>query len=479
MSAREGLFAKTDEEEVDEKKVREVAIALWVLDSEQANASLEDILQTSGKETLEDAEKYIFDELQKQDLEKVFKKIEKPLIPIVEEMEARGVGLDLAYLKKLSKSYHKKLDTIAKRIYKHAGAEFNINSPKQLGEILFDKLGLSGKGKTATGRRSTREAELQKLADDHPIIEDILSYRELQKLLSTYIDNLPGMVSPADKRLHAHFLQHGTSTGRMSSRDPNMQNIPIRTKLGQVVRNAFIAEKGNKLLALDYSQIELRTVAILSKDKVMQSIFKSGGDIHEAVAMEVFGKHDKDARRKAKIINFGLLYGMGANALAKAIDAKPKEAREYLARYKEEFTGLIAYLEDVKAGAHKKGYTETLYGRRRYLPGLASHLPYVRAEAERMAINAPVQGTAADVIKIAMARADKWIKSYNLEKEVQLVLQVHDELVYEVEESKVEVAAKNLKEIMESVLTKKQSDNVPLIVDMKVGDNWGELEELS
>lgn len=470
---------KENKENISDEEVTKTAIALWVLNSEHTNATQEDILQFAGTRSFVKAQKHIFDELKKQGLEHVYKKIELPLIPIVEKMESEGVGIDIAYLKKLSKEYHKKLDTLARSIYKHAGTEFNINSPKQLGEILFDTLGLKGKGRTATGQRSTRESELQKLKGEHEIIDDILSYRELQKLLSTYIDNLPAFVLPRDNRLHAHFLQHGTTTGRMSSQNPNLQNIPIRTELGHAVRHAFVADKGHVLVALDYSQIELRTVAILSGDKTMQKIFKEGGDIHEAVAREVFGTHDKDARRKAKVINFGLLYGMGVNALARATDSTQKEAKAFLKKYKEQFSGMIEYMEEVKAHAHKNGYTETLFGRRRYFPGLASHLPYVRAEAERMAINAPVQGTAADIIKIAMIQADAWLTKKKLHTDVRLVLQVHDELVYEVRENKFSDVAREIEKIMEGVLTQKQSAGVPISVDVLAGDNWGELNLLA
>ena len=465
-------------EDVSDKEIRTLGIALWVLNSEYTNPSLDDILSFSKTGSFAKARDYIFDQLKKQELLKVYGDIEEPLIEVVDEMEARGVRIDLAFLKSLSKKYHTKLDALEHKIHKHAGREFNINSPKQLGEILFDELELSSKARTASGQRSTRESALEKIKDAHPIIEDILSYRELQKLLSTYIDTFPAYVNPSDKRLHANFLQNGTTTGRMSSQRPNLQNIPIRTDLGKVIRNAFIAEKGHKLLALDYSQIELRTAAFMSGDTKMIEVFENNGDIHTAVAEEVFGEANADTRRKAKVINFGILYGMGSTALAKATGSKRTEAQSMLKEYFEDFSGLSDFLENTKAFAHKNGYTETYFGRRRYFPGLASNLPYVRAEAERMAINAPLQGTAADVIKIAMRQVHEYLEKEKLHSKAHLVLQVHDELVYEIKESAIKKIAPEIERIMEGVLSPKETKGVPLSVDAVVGDNWGEMEKL-
>lgn len=467
-------------EDFDPVLIRETAIALWVLNSDHTNASFEDILRYADTHKFEEARKYIFDELKKQNLLSVFETIEQPLIPVVLKMEEVGVGLNTKYLKKLSTDYHAQLDKLTARIYGHAGHEFNINSPQQLATVLFDELGLVGKGKTATGKRSTRESELQKLIDDHTIVADILAYRELSKLLSTYIDNLPAMISPADGRLHPTFLQNGAATGRMASQNPGVQNIPIRSDLGAAIRFAFVPAEGYTLAALDYSQIELRAAAFLSGDKKMIDVFKAGGDIHGAVAKEVFGTDDKNARRKAKIINFGILYGMGVNALAKATETSQKEAKQFLKEYKERFPQLHEYMEGVVLDAHKNGYTETLFGRRRYFSGLGSHLPYVRAEAERMAGNAPIQGTAtADIIKLAMIKVDKWIKKEKLEDEVRLVLQVHDELVYEVAEDKAVELAQRIETEMESVVPLTQTNGVPLKVDAKIGENWGDMRNVS
>jgi DNA polymerase-1 len=476
---------KDNTEESDEHKktpsdreVREIGIALWVLDSEHTNPAYDDILRFANSSSFEKAKSYILKELRKQGLEKVYREIELPLVPIVEKMERRGVKVDIGYLKKLSEDYHTRLAKLERKIYAHAGREFNINSPRQLAEVLFDELGLTAKAKTAGGQRSTRESELQKLVGVHPIIDDILAYRELQKLLSTYIDNLPRLVSPEDKRLHAQFLQAGTTTGRMASQNPNLQNIPVRSDLGQPVRNAFVAENGFLLVDLDYSQIELRVSAALSGDTKMIDIFKKEGDIHSAVAQDVFGSSEAESRRKAKIINFGIHYGMGSVALAKTIGTTRPEAQHFLDEYFKRFPQLAEHIEKSKRMAAKKGYTETLFGRRRYFPSIASHLSYVRAEAERMAVNAPVQGTNADIMKIAMRRADDWVRKEKRGKDIFLVLQIHDELVYEVRDDLVEKAALQIKKIMESVLSPKELPGVPLVVDVSVGKNWGEMRRL-
>jgi len=470
-----GNTPEEPKEDVSDEMVHKIGIGLWLLNSEYTNPTHQDIISYSKTTSFEKASSYILIELKKQDLLSIYEDIEVPIIPVIDAMEEYGVKVDASYLKKLSTSYHKKLDSYAREIYTYAGEEFNINSPQQLGGILFDTLGLTGKAKTATGQRSTRESELQKLKGEHDIIESILSYRELQKLLSTYIDTLPTLISPKDKRLHANFLQTGTTTGRLSSQNPNLQNIPIRTDLGKAVRNAFIAEDEFKLVALDYSQIELRVSAAITGDKKMKKIFAEGGDIHAAVASEVFGSTDSDARRKAKVINFGIQYGMGVNALARAIDAPRKEAKAFLDEYFKRFPGIATHIEETKQFVHKNGYTETLFGRRRYFPGITSHLPYVRAEAERMAINAPIQGTSADIIKIAMREVDDYIEREKLRDDVYLVLQIHDELVYEIRSTKVKDIASRIEEIMESVVDEKKLNGVPLAVDASVGDNWGEL----
>lgn len=477
-----------DGEVVPEAELKETAVALWLLESDTTNPTLDDVLayaRSYGKETdFKSARSLIMGELKKEKLEKIFKNIEQPLISVIERMENNGIILDTSYLKKLSKKFHAEVSGLEKEIYKHAGIEFNINSPRQLGEVLYDTLGLKSSKKTATGQRSTRESELEKLKGEHPIIEKILRYRELQKLVSTYIDNLPNMVDK-DGRLHAKFLQAGTTTGRMASRDPNLQNIPVRTEEGRAIRKGFVAEKGAKLVAIDYSQIELRIAAILSEDSKLIDIFRRGEDVHRGVALRVFGVNAEDVtnnmRREAKVINFGILYGMGVNALRANLgeDTTRAEAQEFLNAYFHTFTRLAEYLEETKAHARKHGYTETLFGRRRHFPGITSSAPFIRAQAERMAINAPIQGTQADIIRIAMVRIDEYLTENKFHGDVKMQLQVHDELVFEIKEEKIKEVVPKIVEIMTSVLSKKQTKGVPILADVKVGDNWEEMERMN
>ncbi|MCD5384403.1 MAG: DNA polymerase [Candidatus Pacebacteria bacterium] len=475
------------EREVSQEEVKQVSLMLWLINSDITNPTLDDVLQFTGETNFNKAKEHIKTVLKDRRLESVYTDIEAPLIAIIKEMNKVGIKLDTGYLTKLSKEYHKELNKIEKEIFKLAGVEFNIRSPKQLGEVLFDKMGLITKKKTASGQYSTNEKELKKLAKDNPIINLIFEYRELQKLLSTYIDNLPKMLAD-DGRLHAQFLQAGTTTGRMASQNPNMQNIPTKSEYGMRVRKGFIAQKGNILVALDYSQIELRCVAVLSKDKKLMEIFNSGGDIHNSVACEVFDVRPNEVtpemRRRAKVINFGILYGMGVNALRESLQegsdevVTTKQAREYLNKYFESFSGLAGWIDDTKTNAARLGYTETLFGRKRYFDGLTSKLPFIRAAAERMAVNAPVQGTSADITKLAMIATDKYIKEHKLERKVRLLLQVHDELIYEIfgsiDDGDILEHVKALKNIMESVA----KFNIPIDVDVKIGNNWAEMNKL-
>ncbi len=473
-------------ETLPEHEEKLLLLALWIIDSNNANPTRLDILRFAHTESISKARDFIYSEIEKRNLTRVFKEIEMPLMKVIDAMQMRGIKIDTQYLGMLSKEYNAELRVLEKKIYESAGEEFNINSPKQMGVILFDKLGLFVKGqkKTAGGAKSTRESELEKLAGLHPVIEHILRYRTLQKLVSTYIDNIPTMLG-ADGRLHTTFLQTGTTTGRMSSNNPNLQNIPIKTEEGRRIRNAFVVEKGFKLVTFDYSQIELRIAAFLSGDEKLVEIFKSGGDIHQAVASQVFGvprdKVDREMRRKAKVINFGILYGMGVNALRANLGAGTtrEEAQKFFDEYFNTFTGLAKYLENVKASAHKVGFTETFFGRRRYYPNIRSKLPFIQAAQERMAINAPIQGTSADVIKIAMIRIFDFIQKEKLSDEVFLLLQVHDELVFEIKESSVKSVVPELERIMETVLMPREMLGVPLVVNGKMGDNWGETEEIN
>ncbi len=487
-----GVEEKNEEnKETDEKFVsfnvnefEKTKIALWVINSDMTNPTLEEIYEYTNTTSLKEAMSALLLRIKKEKLETVYRDIELPLISILARMHKLGILVDKAHIKNLSHTYHKELEKIQKMIWSEVGGEFNINSPKQLGEVLFDKLMLSTKGlkKTQGGARSTRESELEKLRDGHPVIGKILSYRELQKLLSTYIDNLPKMIE-SDGRLHTTFIQTGTTTGRMSSVNPNLQNIPIKGERGPEIRNMFIAEKGHVLVAFDYSQIELRVFAMLSHDKDFVSIFKEGRDVHAAVAAEVFGvSQDKvthEMRRRAKIINFGILYGMGVTSLKRTLGGSLEEARVFYGSYFKEFEGIARYIELIKKEAARKGYTETLFGRRRYFEGFRSHIPYVRASAERMAVNAPVQGSAADIIKFAMNGAERALKKSGFLENAHLLLQVHDELVYEIKKGQEEKTIPVITRAMEEVLNIRKEINsagVPLEVDCKVGPSWGEMK---
>jgi len=478
-------FNSVSNEFVTERELEEVTLALWVLNSNITNPTLDDVLNFTKTKDFAKAREIILTEVKKRNLDFVYEKIEKPLIPIIESMETWGVKVDKKYLEVLSKEYHTELAKLEKEIWEQAGVEFNINSPKQMGEVLFEKmdLGVKNQKKTSTGQKSTRESELEKMRDTHPIISSILEYRELQKLLSTYIDNIPDMLDKED-RLHTSLRQTGATTGRMSSTNPNIQNIPIKTELGRNIRKAFTVEKGFTFMSFDYSQIELRAAAILSGDKKLVEIFKTGEDVHSAVASEVFGvpqeKVDKEMRRKAKVINFGIIYGMGVNALRANLHGTREEAQTFYNEYFKKFSGLAKYLDQVKAEAERNGYTETLFGRRRYFEGIKSKIPYIKASAERMAINAPIQGTAtADIIKLAMIAIEEYIKKEGLENDVRMLLQVHDELVFEVKDSLVPRAGKDIKNIMESVLPKEKSRGVPIVANASAGPNWNETVDLS
>lgn len=471
----------------DREELEEAKVALWLLHSDTTNPDRDDVLRFTKAKDIHDAHGLLIKELRETGrLFEVFETIEKPLIPVAERMHELGVAVDVGHLQTLSKRYHKELDGIIARIYGYAGHEFNINSPKQLGEVLFDELALNAGAKTkttATGQRSTREEELEKLRDVHPIVGTILEYRELQKLLSTYIDSLPNMVG-GDGRIHARFLQAGTTTGRMASNDPNLQNIPTKPGYGKPIRDAFIASDGYSLVAIDYSQIELRIAAALSGDEKLIEVFASGGDIHTSVASNVFGVPpemvDSEMRRRAKVINFGILYGMGVNALrANLGDGITRaDASKYLADYFKSYDGLAEYIERVKANAARVGYTETLFGRRRSFAGFDSAIPYVRAAAERMAVNAPIQGTQADIIKIAMVRIDAYLKETGASDDARLLLQVHDELVYEIKIERVRELGKKIRDIMESILTPEQMAGVPIVAEVNTGKTWGSLERI-
>ena len=413
--------------------------------------------------------------LEKNDLKKLFDEIEMPLISVLIEMEFNGVKIDVEQLKKLSKKITRKIGELETKIYKLAGQEFNISSPLQLKEILFDKLKISTKGikHTKTGL-STAAAELEKMRGEHEIIDLISDYRELTKLKSTYVDALPKLVNKDTGRLHTSFNQTITATGRLSSSEPNLQNIPIRTELGREIRKAFIAEEGNLIVAADYSQVELRVIACLAKDEHMMEVFNQGKDIHAATAAKIFDVKledvTKDMRRKAKEVNFGVLYGMGAGGLAQRTGITRAEAKEFIEKYFSSYKKVKEYTEKMVEDARKTEFVETMFGRRRYLPEINSNVQVLRAQAERMAVNMPIQGTAADLMKIAMIEVYKELKE--ISPKSKMLLQVHDELVIEVPEKEVKKVAKVIDEKMEKI----HKLCVPLNVDTEVGKNWDEME---
>ncbi|MFG0903869.1 DNA polymerase I [Photobacterium damselae] len=401
----------------------------------------------------------------------VFSDIEMPLVPVLSRMERTGVLIDSMKLSAQSQEIAQRLDELEKRAFEIADQEFNLSSPKQLQAILFEKMGLPVLKKTPSGTPSTNEEVLQELALDYPLPKLILEYRGLAKLKSTYTDKLPKMVNPATGRVHTSYHQAVTATGRLSSSDPNLQNIPVRNDEGRRIRQAFIAPQGYKVLAIDYSQIELRIMAHLSGDKALLDAFCHGKDIHAATAAEILGlpleQVSSEQRRRAKAINFGLIYGMSAFGLAKQLDMGRGEAQEYMNTYFERYPGVLEYMETTRTVASEQGYVETLFGRRLYLPDIKSRNGLRRKAAERAAINAPMQGTAADIIKRAMVLVDEWIGQQESGR-VRLLMQVHDELVFEVQESEIESVAKEIKTLMESAA---QLD-VPLIADIGYGENW-------
>lgn len=475
------VAAPVSEESYDPTLLREARLALWVLDTTKGSASPEEIFSFARAKTLEEAKEKLVIRLKEEKLFDLYEKMELPLIPIFDAVSKRGIQIDLAYLEQLGKEYHKQLAKHEKKIHELAGKEFNINSPKQLGEVLYADLALGGSkiGKTSGGAQSTNITELEKMAGTHPIIEEIMAYRELQKLLSTYIDVLPTLADK-DGRVHTWFDQTGTTTGRISSKDPNLQNIPIKSEAGERIRRAFTASKGMKLVDLDYSQVELRALAMLSGEEKLIEIFKTGGDVHEAVARRVFKVPEgadvsKEQRRRAKVINFGIIYGMGIMALKKNLGTTREEAQQFYDDYFAEFPKVGIYMEATKEMALTKGYVETLFGRRRYFPNMRRLPPRERAAAERMAINAPCQGTNADINKIAVIEADRRLKEAGYEQDAFLLLQVHDELVYEVKEEKIAEILPIIKEVMEGVLAgNPKSRGVPLTVGVSVGDNWSD-----
>ncbi len=405
-------------------------------------------------------------------LARIYSEIEVPLVSVLSRMERNGVFVDRKLLAEQSRELAQRMQELEQAAHKAAGGPFNLGSPKQIQEILFDRQGLPVLQKTPKGQPSTAESVLQELAQDYELPRLILEHRAMAKLKSTYTDKLPQMIDPDTGRVHTSYHQAVTATGRLSSSDPNLQNIPVRSQEGRRIRKAFVPAAGYKLLAADYSQVELRIMAHLSGDEGLRKAFADGQDIHRATAAEVFGTGPEqvsdEQRRAAKAINFGLIYGMSAFGLARQLGVERGRAQDYVDRYFERYPGVKAYMDNTRAQAHEQGYVETVFGRRLYLPEINSRNSQRRQYAERTAINAPMQGTAADIIKRAMIRVDDWLQRD--EPDVLMVMQVHDELVFEVPEAEVEAVTREVTRLM----VEAAELDVPLDVDVGVGENWEE-----
>ncbi|HET6714002.1 MAG TPA: DNA polymerase I [Actinomycetota bacterium] len=412
--------------------------------------------------------------IEKQGLRSLLDDVELPLSSVLARMEARGIRLDVDYLEEMGESVRDRMATLKAEVYTHAGEEFNLNSPPQLRKILYEQLGLQPGKKTPKGELSTDASVLEKLRDAHPIVDALLSWRELDKLNSTYLEALPKLVDPRDGRVHTTFVQTAAATGRLSSSNPNLQNVPIRTDLGRQIRRAFVPGSDDQvLLVLDYSQIELRILAHLSGDEGLRTAFESGEDIHTATAARVFGLPldavDPLSRSRAKMVNYGLAYGMNAWGLAQRLDIAPDEAQEIMDAYFASFPAIREYLDNQVGHATVEGFTETLLGRRRYIPELQAANPRVRDMGRRQALNAPIQGSASDVFKMAMIRVDEALREHE-DLDCHMLLTVHDELVFEVLEAKAEAASGLVKDRMEHAVDLE----VPLRADVGWGTNWSD-----
>jgi DNA polymerase-1 len=411
-------------------------------------------------------------EIQKEHLKDLFYNIEMPLVDVLKNMEQEGIAIDVNGLKEYSSELEKTLVELDARIKEEAGVTFNIDSPKQLGEVLFDQLKIDSKAKkTKTGQYATSEDVLLKHEKAHPIIPLILEYRQLRKLKSTYVDPLPTMTDRIDGRVHTNFMQTVTATGRLSSNNPNLQNIPIKTDKGKEIRKAFIPrDKDHVIMAADYSQIELRIIAALSGDEHMIEAFKNRFDIHTSTASKVFhtpmDEVTKDQRSAAKAVNFGILYGQSAFGLSQSLNISRTEAKGIIDSYFEQFSALKKYMDSIVHEARENGYVETLSKRRRYLPDINSANAVVRGFAERNAVNAPIQGSAADIIKMAMVKVQEEMKKRKLQS--KMILQVHDELVFDVLKTEIEEMKVLVKDAMENAV----DIGVPTEVQVDLGDNW-------
>lgn len=487
--------------------LKKAQIALWILNSAEGNADATRLQYLTKKNSEEEILKYLEAEIKKNGLEEIYYDIELPLIPILDSSNKVGIKVDREKLQELLAKYEKEKTILVHDIYKLAGREFNINSPKQMGEILFTEMKIQGEGKlkkTDGGKVSTRADVLEELRDVHPIVSKILDYRETEKMINTYLEPLL-MHSTFDSRIHTTFVQTGSATGRFSSINPNMQNIPVKGEEGTELRKCFIADEGKVLIAADYSQIELRIAGILSGDEYLQEIFKTNQDIHTMIAVKMFNKKPdeitKDERNAAKAMNFGILYGMGVSSIKKTLKVERNVAQAFYDSYTMSVSGLIKYIKETISKAKEIGYTETLYGRQRQLKELFSNIPMIRAAGERAAMNAPIQGSNADIIKLAMVDFDKvckikkWVGATagstdgldkvspghkaTQENKVNFLLQIHDEILFEVDKKLVGEVSKELKRVMESVMEihkpKITFTPIPILVNVKTGENWGDL----
>jgi len=469
---RQGI-KMTEIEELIGKGKKQISMAdVSITDTANyAAADAEIVLRLIPELTNELREKHALD---------LMKDVEMPLVSVLANMEMAGVRLDTDFLAQMSADLGNRLDMIEREIYSKVGTAFNLNSPQQLSEALFDHMGIEPPDrtkKTATGFYSTSASVLETLRAKHEVVDDILIYRELSKLKSTYVDALPLQVNPHTGKIHTSYNQTGSVTGRIASSNPNLQNIPIRTEEGRKVRDGFIVEPGYKLLSIDYSQVELRIVAHMANDKAMIETFKSGKDIHAATAAAIYGipldRVSREERRHAKAVNFGLIYGMSAFGLTRTTDLTLAEAEDFVSTYFEQFPGVKNYLDGMRKLAAEQGYVETILGRRRYFPSLKQEKNYnIRSREEREAINAPIQGSAADIMKIAMLRVPPALKQAGLS--AQMLLQVHDELVLECPAEEIVETARLVKEVMENAYELR----VPLLTDSRYGINWGSMQEI-
>ena len=474
---------------VDAAGVRDLMLIWWVSDPgrrtyEAAGLATREFRGRTFADTAEvaaalfSAAPNIEERLRREELWEVYESMEYPLTPLLHAMEARGIGFNPKPLRMLSREMASEIAELESTIYRSAGEKFNINSPRQLSHILFEKLGLVAKGLRQTdkgGVTSTRESELVKLKQYHPVVEDILRYRELAKLKSTYVDALPALAR-ADGRIHTTWNQTGTATGRLSSHDPNLQNIPVRSVHGKTIRSAFVADPGFLLVAFDYSQLELRIAAELARDEKMIDAFVRGLDIHRLTAAEVNNLSLEDVtpelRRKAKALNFGVLYGMGARAFAESAGVSRDEAEHFIEEYFHDFQGIARFITETKEQARTHGFTKTAFGRKRFFPNMEATNFRLQREAERMAVNHPIQGSAADIMKRAMLAADSYLMRERLGDAVRMLLQVHDELVFEIREGEAGKVIPAIRGIMEGAWEGK----VTMKVETKKGPHWGALE---